>query len=380
MKSNCSIYQLSLLAAGLLTSLTLQAQTATWLAVDSDWNNGANWDTGVPAEGTNAVIGAGFTVNYSTPMVAGAFGTLTTSSPLNVSAGGFTVGGSGNGAATFTTSAAALLSVNSGGVFNVTNGGLTASVNGCVAVAAGGSLNVSGLLSLGASGNVGFLTNNGGNVSVGGLRVNPNNSSSSARAVINGGSNYLGNVTIWRSGSGSAAFQAVGLEGFIISNGVVNLASVTVGPAAANSSLSMYVGGGTVTNTGAFIVGQVGGANSRPARYLQTGGLVVSTVAEGIRIGVSNSTQIAQFTVLGGTNIVEKLVLGDGSNTVAALTVSATNAAKIYIGSGGVVSNIVTTLNLALNTGGTFGANADWAGNTSIILAGGAFDCADLGA
>ena len=363
-----------------LLAATTLAQNATWSgsAGDNDWNNALNWDIGVPAEGTNAVIAAGQTVNYNAPMVATAIGSLMANSPLNVNAAGFVVGASGNAAAVFGGSTSALLSINDGGVLSVPNGGLVASTNGAVSLAAGGSLTTSGLLSLGSSGNVGFLTNVGGTLSVGGLRVNPNNASTSARAVILGGSNYLGNVSIWRSGSGSAAFSALGTEGLIISNGLVNIASLTVGVAGANSSLTMQVAGGTVTNTGSFIVGQVTGANSRPARFLQQGGLVVSTGADGIRVGVSNSTQVIQFSVLGGTNIAEKFVLGDGSNGVAALTVSFTNAARVYVGSGGIVSNNVNTLNVVLNSGSFLGANANWTGTVPMLLNGGAFDCGDL--
>lgn len=382
MKTNRLPTRLAFLLATTLITGQLHAQLATWNngGADNDWNNPLNWDIGVPAEGTNATIGAGFTVNYNAPMVATAIGSLTASSPLNVNATGLNVLASGNGATTINGSSAALLSVNNGGSLSVPNGGVTITSSAGAVVAAGGSLTASGLASLGSSSStVGFLTNNGGNISVGGLRINPNNAASNARAVINGGSNYLGNVIILRSGSGSASFQTLGTEGLVINNGLVNLASVVVGSPGANSSLTMFVGGGTVTNTGNFIVGQVTGVNSRPARFLQTGGLVVSTIADGIRVGVSNSTQVAQCSLLGGTNFAERFLLGDGSNSSSGLTVSFTNAAKVYVGSGGVVSNQVNTLNVALNSGGVFGANANWSGNTPIILAGGAFDCGDLG-
>ena len=58
----------------LLAALTASgwAQTASWNGGggDGDWNTALNWDIGVPAEGTNAVIGVGNTVNYTLPMAA----------------------------------------------------------------------------------------------------------------------------------------------------------------------------------------------------------------------------------------------------------------------------------------------------------------------
>src|SRR5438105_450820 len=58
--------------------VALNAQTtATWTGGggDGDWNTALNWDQGAPPADvtTNAVIGAGNTVNYSSPMAAGSF-------------------------------------------------------------------------------------------------------------------------------------------------------------------------------------------------------------------------------------------------------------------------------------------------------------------
>ncbi|HVM49818.1 MAG TPA: autotransporter-associated beta strand repeat-containing protein [Candidatus Acidoferrum sp.] len=336
-----------------------RAQTANWNngAGDNDWNNSTNWDIGVPAEGTNAVIGSGSTVNYNLPMTATAFGALTDSGVLNINATGFVSAASGT-----ISGSSARFNVNSGGAAAVTTGNLTFTAAAGGTLAAGGSLAIASQLNLGASGsgNTGFMTNNGGTLSAATTRINPNNLSSSCVLVINGGSNGLGTTTIWRSSSGSTSFQPLGSEGLVISNGIVNLTSLTVGASAANSTLTAFVGGGAVTNTGTFIVGMVGGANSRPARFLQTGGTVVSSIAEGIRIGVSNSTQVAQFSILGGTNIAEKYVLGDGSNSSSGITVNFTNAATMVVGSGGITTNNVNTLNTGLNNGGRFCAKADW--------------------
>src|ERR1035438_2558113 len=280
-----------ILSLGLITSQA-QLATANWTGGGGDglWNNALNWDIGdVPGDGTNVVIAAGNTVTHDAPMTAGDFGALTLSGVLNVNAAGFISGS--NGTAITVSGGSARLFVNNNGVMSATNGGMTFTAAGAGAVFPGGSLTVQGALRMGSSGsgNTGFMTNNGGNLFATSASINPNNISSSCLLLINGGSNSLGNVTIFRSSSGSASFTALGSEGLVISNGLVNLTGVTVGPPGANSSLTMQVAGGIVTNTGNFIVGQVNGANSRPARYIQHGGLVVSMISDGIRIGVSNS-------------------------------------------------------------------------------------------
>src|SRR6266536_2091540 len=91
---------IAFVAVATLLTPSLHAQTATWngFAGDGDWNNALNWDIGVPAEGTNAMIFGGNIVNYNTPMAAGSFGGaapgLSVIGILNVNAGGFVIGSS----------------------------------------------------------------------------------------------------------------------------------------------------------------------------------------------------------------------------------------------------------------------------------------------
>ena len=359
----------------LLAALTASgwAQTASWNGGggDGDWNTALNWDIGVPAEGTNAVIGVGNTVNYTLPMAATGFGALTDSGVLNVSAAGFNAT-----ASSAISGGAARFYVNSGGAAAVTTGNLTFTTGAGGAVAAGGSLSVAGLLNVGSSGagNTGFMTNNGGFLSAATTRINPNNLSSTCRLIINGGTNNLGNVSIWRSSSSS--YEALGTEGLVIKDGLVRMTSLSVGSASANSHLTMWVSGGIVTNTGTFIVEQV--SSTRGSRFLQTGGLFVSTDPSGARVGVMNAGQVDIFSVTGGTNIAEKFTLGDITNNSG--TVNFTNGATIVVGSGGIISNTINTLNVALNNGGKFCAKADWASQVKLMLTGGSFtfNTADL--
>src|SRR5262245_25780214 len=89
-----NLIQLLLLACLLFFRSTAPAQTANWLgSVDTDWNTAGNWDIGVPAEGTNAVIAPGAIVNYTTPMTATSFASVTNSGTLTINAAGFNVDG-----------------------------------------------------------------------------------------------------------------------------------------------------------------------------------------------------------------------------------------------------------------------------------------------
>jgi autotransporter-associated beta strand protein len=363
---------------------SLDAQTANWTgtAGDGDWNNTLNWDIGVPAEGTNAAIGVGIVANYNSPMVAGSFGGVApglslSTAILNVNASGFVIGASGTGAATVSGSGSRL-NVNAGGIMSITNGGLTLGSVAAATLAVGGSIDMSGPLQVGSSTGTATMTNSGGNLSATSTAINPNNSSASPSCIltISGGSNFLGNVSIRRANPSSQ--PAPGTEGLVVSNGVVNMSSLALNTG--NSFATMFVTGGAVTNTGTFIVGQQNAANGRATRFLQTGGLVVSSPAEGVRLGVSNSTQTVNYIVQGGTNVVERFFIGDGTNGATGISVNLTNAANIYIGSGGIVSNLQGNIVIALNNGGLFGASANWSSSAAMVLnnGSGTFNAADL--
>ncbi|HSU55970.1 MAG TPA: autotransporter-associated beta strand repeat-containing protein [Candidatus Dormibacteraeota bacterium] len=367
----------TLLSAGTLA----QAQpTATWNGAGGDglWNTALNWDIGVPAEGTNAVIAAGNTVTYSSPMAATSFGSLSGGAVLNINAAGFVSAATGDGAIGLTGTAAKLF-INSGGVVTTLAGGLTLSNAAGLSISSGGSLNVAGnfLLGRNSTGNTGFATNNGGTISASATSVNPNNNSSTSLLLITGGSNYLGNVVVKRS-SQSGSFSAIGTEGLVISNAVVNMTSLDVGGTDGNSYLTMQVASGAVTNTGSFIERQVTAARS--SRFLQHGGIFQSVGGGAVNLrGHASANVIVIYSVTGGTNIIDGIALGTPGATDTTGTIRLTNAARIYLGAAGITSTgTLNTRTLALNTGGSFGAQADWAGTEPILLSGGAFDAADL--
>ena len=364
----------------------LHAQTATWTGNGGDglWNTGANWDTELPpGELTNAVIGSGNTINYNAVMVAPSFGSLTLlGSTLNINNTGFAIGASGNAAGLISSSATTKLFVNNGGALSVPAGGLTFTTNAAGALAPGGTMTLNNTLIVGAGGNsssgggAGFFTNNGGALTAGGLTVNANSGNpQSCAAYILGGTNQFGAVSIGRSSAGSGGFVTFGQEGLIISNGIVNMTSLDVGAGLGNSWLTMFVGGGAVTNSGGTIVRQI--TASRASRLWQAGGHFVSGTVN-LRGHTANNSFVF-YLVTGGTNIVEGFALGTPGGGDTTGTIRLTNSAKIYIGSGGFTSEgTLNTKLLVLNPNGTFGAQTDWNGTEPILLAGGAFDCADL--
>lgn len=370
---------LAICLAAAFTAATASAQTtATWIgpASGGEWNTDANWDSGAPPldSTTNAFIGVGTNASYNLPMVATSFGTLTLNGILNVNTNGFNSSaitlvrpGGGN-----------RLFVNNGGVVNV-SGSLIISSNAFVIVTNGGSL-TAGTLQVGSgstAGSGGIMTNSGGTVSATTTILNNNNASATGLFVINGGTNSLGNVTINRSSPSSQ--PALGTEGLVIYNGLVNMTSLSVGGASANSFLTMLVAGGIVTNTGNTTVHLTGTA-SRPGRLLQTGGLFVTTDPNVVTMNPQGAAGVVTvYSVTGGTNIVGGFQFGDlaGANIGIA---NFTNAASIYVGSSGMASNGAVTLNASLNNGGIFGAHADWTGSVPMNLSSGTFNfkAADL--
>src|ERR1035437_5169901 len=220
---------LAICLAAAFTAATASAQTtATWIgpASGGEWNTDANWDSGAPPldSTTNAFIGIGTNASYNLPMVATSFGTLTLNGILNVNTNGFnsraiTLVRPGGGNRLF---------VNNGGVVNV-SGSLIISSNAFVIVTNGGSL-TAGTLQVGSgstAGSGGIMTNSGGTVSATTTILNNNNASATGLFVINGGTNSLGNVTINRSSPSSQ--PALGTEGLMIYNGLVNMTSLSVG-------------------------------------------------------------------------------------------------------------------------------------------------------
>ena len=356
-----------------ISLITVQAQNATWIgpASGGEWNTTADWDIGVPADGTNALILNGTNVSYNVPMAADTFGALTENGVLNINANGFNC----TGIALAATNGADKMFLNNGGAVTV-NGNLTLSTNSSVVMTAGSSLTVNGALDVSfnttskASG-IATFTNSGGAFSALSTAVNQNGGTENALMVINGGINNLGNTVVGRSSAGSGGFNAFGSEGLIIYNGIVITTNLNVGNSGTGASfLSTIIEGGTVTNFGSVSINQ--GTANRASRLLQTGGLFVVPDPNVVNPNSSVANAISIYSVTGGTNIVGGFYLGQ-SNSATVITARITNGATMYVGSQGIVSNGAVTLTFALNNGGMFGATAPWIGDVPMNLSGGTF-------
>ncbi len=421
------VFQTALLGgAVLLLPLTAShAQTAaTWTGGGGDglWNNAANWDIGVPGEGTNALIVNGNTVNYNTPMVAASVASLfmTNGSVLNINASGFTtestnsaVGGVIMG---FASTNGGTLNINSGGVVTVTNSGpFWMSTNGTCILNSGGTLLITNSLAsdgmiigdnkrFANAAYVSVLRMEGGTATVdkratiagstsgtagsqvivnsgvlnllGGCRINNTTDDGGCRFLVNGGSvNLGGSFTIYKSSANPTA-------GLVISNGVVNANGIQIGIGNSRAIGAIY--GGVLTNTGVFAISDTTNAaasGERRSRFFVLGGTVVSTTPEGIIVGNQTNNAAATSSVIGGildvsagTLIANGITLVKDNTFINAYgTLNLSGSAAIYLGSVGLVGNPGAGgsgyfVNLS---GGTLAASANYPINAKVSLVSG---------
>ena len=386
---------LALFASALALSLPVaHSQTAFWTGggLDTDWNNGLNWDIGVPAEGTNAVIGAGITVDYNAPMAATSFAGVNNAGILNINAAGFNMDAAG--LAAYTTAALGYLRVNAGGVVVATNSAAIAFPTDSAVSVEGGTLiitNSTGNITFGVNANnagAGF-TNNGGTVIfsqpfqsrgrfsrfaqhggtlelLGGGGIFESSNDQERQFLINGGTANLGNFSIART------LNTVGSAGLVISNGNVTTTSLIVGNGNAAGGATVF--GGALTNTGTFLIADRPNAATSGQRrifFYVRGGTVVSTVASGIVIAnQANNSSTGGSSIWGGfldinsgLLVAEKLTLvGPDALTNAHATLTLAGTGSIYLGSGGLVGNVGysnTSYTMTFN-GGTLGAKDDF--------------------
>ncbi len=422
-----TIFSTALCAGSLSLSLaTSRAQTtANWIdtAADHNWNTAANWDAGVPAEGTNAVIG-GYTVNYNTPMAATSFATLSLGGALTVNTNGFNINPGLTSVVPLTVSSGGSLAVNTNGMLTVANAGATTFAAGSVVTNNGTMFftNAGAITLPNAATAVNVLTINPGSgftmtnsITTGGMNVGASSPSAGAIVTINGGTvtldklltvagvgsrfyikggtlNCLGNSRINDTstdgaeridvGNGAVAnlgnfsvFRSTSAGGLVVTNAVVNATDIQIGTG--NSQAFATIGpGGIVTNTGVFNISDntnAASSSDRRSQFLVRGGTVVSTGAGGIILANQGNYQTA--VTVANANIGGVLDISAGSLTAEKITLikdaTITNAYArlnlsggiIYLGSGGLVANVgpvKTAFNIAI-TGGTLAAKADWA-------------------
>ena len=367
-----------------------------------EWNTALNWDQLiVPGAETNAVINAGSSVMYDSPMAASSIGSLTLGGALSVNAAGFNVDGGTTNPVPFTIPAGGILNINTSGVATIGNdtnantvagslvvngnGVLTFTNCGVLALAVGGALNVTnGTLTMtnsagtaainvgpngrnngatatfsnatvtldkllniqgGASAGspVSLVTVNGGTLNcLGGSRILNSTDDTNTRLVVDAGAVVnLGPFTVQRGGA---------TGGLILSNGVVTASSVQIGTAASKAFSTIY--GGTLTNTGLFTISDTTNAatsSDRRSQFLIRGGSVVSTGAGGIIVAnqsnnggsVSGSQIGGILDINAGTLVAEGVTLiKDATLTNAFARLNLGGSGAIYLGTVGLVANV----------------------------------------
>jgi fibronectin-binding autotransporter adhesin len=355
-----------------LSPATSQAQNATYIGpvTGGEWNTAANWDLGVPGSGTNATINAGTNVNYNLEMTTGGFALLTNSGVLNINTNDFVC----TGIAEAINSGGDKIFLNNGAGVTV-NGNVTLSTNAAATMSAGSSLIINGALDVDygssskAAGTATF-TNSGGLLMANSTAVNNNTGTATGLFVISGGTNNLGTTVVGRGGG--ASFGNFGTEGLLIYGGQVTMSNLNAGNSGdGNSSLTVLIAGGVVTNVGNVYINQgTGGSSPRGSRVLQTNGFFAIPDPGLVNPDPTVAGSINIFAVTGGTNVAGGLFFGNGTG---AGTVDFTNSAVMYIGSQGISSNGAVLLNATLNNGGMFGATAPWTGSSTMRLNSGTF-------
>jgi fibronectin-binding autotransporter adhesin len=365
----------------LLTLAAARAQTTTsWLgSLSSDWNTAENWDFGVPAEGTNAVVGFGTTVDYPSAMTASSFAGLSLPSSgvtLNVNAPGFILDAGGATGVPLVLGTGSALTVGSAGVLATVNTVNTASmnvgVNGNNAGAAftinEGTATFDKLVTVQGTGS--RLIVNGGTLHCNGnSRVHDTSNDGAQRLVVNGGAANLGNFSVYRSTSAG---------GLIISNGMVIATGVQIGIGNARSFGQIY--GGKLTVSGTMTVHDsinVSTSTDRRTQFLQRGGEVEITGPGGLIIANQyggNASRVGGiYEITGGALTTGKLtLLRDSTLTNVSARLNG-GAASIYLGSGGLEVNLggnLATAVIAL-TNTTLGAAAAWSSAAEIPLSSG---------
>jgi fibronectin-binding autotransporter adhesin len=368
----------ALSAALLLATASAPAQmTANWYGtVNTDWNDAGNWDLGVPAEGTNAAISLGTTVDYNAAMVATSFAGLNLQNAgtvLNVNAAGFNLDSGGATGLPLVLGTSTALNLGAAGVLITLNtvnaGSMNLGVNGNNAGASfvidGGTATFDKLVTVQGTGSRLILKSGTLNCN-GNSRVNDTSNDGAQRLVVNGGTANLGNFSVYRSTSSG---------GLIISNGLVTANNVQIGIGNARSYGQIY--GGKLTVSGTMTVHDsvnVSTSTDRRTQFLQRGGEVEVTGVGGLIIAnqyAGNASRVGGiYDITAGTLTTEKLtLLRDNTLTNVSARLNG-GAATIYLGSGGLEVNLggnLATATIAL-TNTTFGAAAAWSSTADIPL------------
>jgi autotransporter-associated beta strand protein len=276
------------------------------------------------------------------------------------------------------------LNVNTG-VFELTTGGVMLSSGAVnVANASGARFEVNGgnfatnvTTIINQTSGAGFLEQNGtANFSAGIRTAN----SAGTFVEVNGGNFFASDVTIRRNSAAPPDFTT----GFVVNGGNVNVGTVELG--STDSTGAMTVNGGNVVATGAVTVGWQTSSGRGGGLQVTNGTLDIEDTVNGLVLNRTNSSGIASqnttVNFFGGTTTLGKLSIGYDNTTTGGLANitlgNATSSGTLYLGSGGIVVNALTSSDGGAFVygfdlvNGTVGAVSNWSSNATLTLAGNA--------
>ncbi len=379
------------------------------------WENAANWDGGVIAEGVGAVPTFGnYDVIADTQVVLGAPHTvsgLVLGDTDPATAASWTLTNNGNAANTLTLdtlSGAPVVTVNALGAgaaatldavlvgdsgFSKAGAGVLAltqpvEITGTLNVAAGTLRLYSGSnytpATVSVSAGTGRLEVDGGTLTTSGATtVNGNggtlvvkngvaqfaavatNNTSGGLIRVEGGVFSAASINIPRSSDGTPSFGS----GFVVAGGEATVAG-TIGAGTNNSWGSVSIEGGSLTVGGAVTLGNQA-SSGRGGQLRVTGGtFVVTNEAEGLVIN-RRAGNVARANFSGGTALIEKVMLGFNNTVNAGSATLTVDGGALRIGAGGIVSAGVSPFvaSVVLQSG-TLGAEKNWSSSLPMTLSG----------
>ncbi len=385
--------------------LAARAADGTWInAAGGDWSAAANWQDGAIADGPGSAakfdtldVSGTVTVNYAGAYSVGSllFGdtdsiteggwliagsdtlalAASAAPSISVAAGAaalaLPVGSSGGltrtGAGTLVLAGPAALAgtvTNNGGVIRVAPGGsLTGRIlnigatSGYKVIVDGGYLEFNDSTASSVGNNAEFVINSGtAKFLRGGILTG--NSDSAVKISVVGGEFFADVVNVRRHTANTYGSQID--RGFLISGGTATLGDVYI--STANSWGSMVVSGGDTLVTGTFVIGGLTASSNRGGRLHVTGGRLTATNEEYGLIIVRGTNNAGVITLAGGTTTLPRVSFGNNAAVTSGsgfLTLG--GAAALYVGAGGMVKNTPGLIASVTGSGGTLGADADWA-------------------
>lgn len=360
----------------LLLAGALDIQAANVTKLDTTTMNGgaADWSA-VPATTDVGEFGATPTLAHMAAMTLGASITL----------GGLQLDGTMNGPLTI--SSANTLTLGTSGI-NMTAANQNATLNCTFTPAGSQTWNVqsgrtltfgSGMTASGST-TYNLTLNNGytGNVTLGSFTENY--TSDGFYMALLGGNVTFGAITTARTASyttaptATAPISATTTSGIYVNGATVSATTITIGVGTkANSSSSMLVASGSLTASGAVVIGKNIGSSRWNLCQVSGGTFTVNDTATGLQLspnnGVSNN---AEFYVSGGTATVGKISFGASGDTLGGIGwVIVKGSGNLYIGSGGIalVGGGIYPANISLYSG-LLGASATWSSSLAMQLSG----------